>query len=357
MSSSGSSTIALPTPLPLLTGPQLLGVFFNWGLLGVLTLQCYSYYDHFKTDPLSLKSLVLGVLVYEWVQTGLITAPAMQIYVYDYGNVLSVLAFHNTWFSATIMCGFISAVVQVFFAWRIFKLSHSRLRGGTMAAFIVALALLQMIACFITGAKEKADGIASALHGELLTVAILWLAGTVAVDVLIAVCMTYLLLRNKTGIASTDALINRMIRLVVETGALTASLSILVLITANIRPLHETLVYEAPALILTKMYANTFLTNLNSRIYLRKHEKSTVELPPMSGLQFANDGTTSSGHTSSRGNTTNTDLRQKSFALASVLECSRNAGSVMHRKDAGTESDDTVSEKSEKRRQRRNSIV
>lgn len=79
---------------------------------------------------------MLGVLAYEWVQTGLITAAAMQIYVYDYGNVLSMLAFHNTWFSATIMCGLISAVVQVFFAWRIYQLSRSRAHGGPMAVFI-----------------------------------------------------------------------------------------------------------------------------------------------------------------------------------------------------------------------------
>ncbi|KAH9843530.1 uncharacterized protein C8Q71DRAFT_864104 [Rhodofomes roseus] len=330
MSSSTAVPLALPTSVPLLAGPQLLGVFFNWGLLGVLTVQCYAYHDNFKTDRLSLKSLVLGVLTYEWVQTGVITAAAMQIYVYDYGNVLSVLEFHNTWFSATIMCGLISAVVQTYFAWRIFKLSRSRVLGGSMAVFIVA---------------EKAEGIASALHGQLLTVSILWLAGAVVVDVLIAVCMTYLLLRNKTGIASTDAIINRMIRLVFETGTL----------TANVKPLHETLVYQAPALILTKMYSNTLLTNLNSRVYLRKYDEATVELPPMSGLRFANSGAFALD--SSAGQMTTAEIAQKGFALVGALESSRSAGFVMHRRDAGAESDDAVSEKSEKRRQRRNSMV
>ncbi|TFY68885.1 hypothetical protein EVJ58_g740 [Rhodofomes roseus] len=330
MSSSTAVALALPTSVPLLAGPQLLGVFFNWGLLGVLTVQCYAYHDNFKTDRLSLKSLVLGVLTYEWVQTGFITATTMQIYVYDYGNVLSVLEFHNTWFSATIMCGLISAVVQTFFAWRIFKLSRSRVLGGSMAALIVA---------------EKAEGIASALHGQLLTVAILWLAGAVVVDVLIAVCMTYLV----------HALINRMVQLVFETGTLTASLSILVLITANVKPWHETLVYQAPALILTKMYSNTLLTNLNSRVYLRKYDEATVELPPMSGLRFANSGAFALD--SSAGQMTTAEIAQKGFALVGALESSRSAGFVMHRRDAGAESDDAVSEKSEKRRQRRNSMV
>jgi len=203
--------------------------------------------------------------------------------------------------------------------------------------------------------QEKAEGIASALHGQLLTVAILWLGGTVVVDVLIAVCMTYLLLTRKTGISSSDALIHRIIRLVVETGTLTASLSIMVLITANIRPLHETLVYQTPALILTKMYSNTFLTNLNSRVYLRKYTEFAFELPHLSGVRFA--GSDISVLDSSRAQMSTTEMAQKRFALSGALESGRSAGSAMHRRDAGTESDDAASEKSEKRRQRRNSIV
>ncbi|KAH9916811.1 uncharacterized protein B0H18DRAFT_60302 [Fomitopsis serialis] len=346
MASSATVPLALVTPLPLLAGPQLLGAFFNWDLLGVITLQCYSYYDNFKTNRLSLKCLVLSVLIFEWVQTGLITADEMRIYVYDHGNVISVLAFHSTWFSVTIMSGLISAVVQMFFAWRVFKLSRSRVLGGSMAAFIVALAVSQMVACMIARSKAKAEGIASALHGQLRTAIIVWLTGAVAVDVLIAVCMTYLLLRSKTGIASTDALINRMVRLVVETGTLTASLSILGLIAGSIRPLHETLVYEVLAFIFTKMYSITFLTNLNSRVYLRKYDKSAIELPSMSGLRFAHN-TTSEAQTS----TAEMAMAQKSFALVGAT------WSAMHRRVVDAESDDTASEKSEKRRKRRNPTV
>lgn len=85
-------------------------------------------------------------------------------------------------------------------------------------------------------------------------------------------------------------------------------------------------------------------------MYLRKYDKSAVELPPVSGVRFANS-------TASEAQASTVDMAQKSFALAGALESSHNAGPVMHRRDAGTESDDTVSEKSEKRRQRRNSIV
>ena len=76
-------------------------------------------------------------------------------------------------------------------------------------------------------------------------------------------------------------------------------------------------------------------------------------------LQFANGESMmmTTECTSSAGNTTNTDVRQKSFSLAGVLESTRSGGSALHRRDAGAESDDAASEKSDKRRQRRNSIV
>ncbi|PCH37063.1 hypothetical protein WOLCODRAFT_167289 [Wolfiporia cocos MD-104 SS10] len=86
--------------------------------------------------------------------------------------------------------------------------------------------------------------------------------------------MTIMLLRNKTGIAHTDVLINRMIRLVVETGSLTASMAILILVLAMTPPVKETLTYEAPALMLTKLYANTFMTNLNNRAFVRRANQS-----------------------------------------------------------------------------------
>ena len=73
---------------------------------------------------------VYGILVYEWVQTGLITDFAFDNFVYDYGQRTALTQFHNSWFSVTIMCSVISWVVQTFFAWRIWVLGRSRVLTG-----------------------------------------------------------------------------------------------------------------------------------------------------------------------------------------------------------------------------------
>ncbi|KAH9930192.1 uncharacterized protein B0H18DRAFT_1116893 [Fomitopsis serialis] len=84
MSAAEHSNIAI------LAGPKLLGYFFNWALLGVLTLQTYLYHVSFPHDPLLLQCLVYGMLAFEWVQTGLVTGVAFEIFVYNYGDLNSL---------------------------------------------------------------------------------------------------------------------------------------------------------------------------------------------------------------------------------------------------------------------------
>lgn len=243
-------------------------------------MQAYNYHELFPSDPLHLKLLVYGVLVHEWVQTALSTGTAMDKFVYDFGNSSSLGEFHAGWFSVTIMTGMISVVVQTFFAWRICKLSTSRLWGGC----IISLAAVQCVAAFVCGAMQRSTKFAYAIQGDLLIVSAVWLTGSLIVDILIAISMSILLLRSRTGVPRTDALINWVVCLVVETGILTASMAVLVLILAEVHPLRQTTIYETIVQNLTKFYAVTFLTNINSRARFRKHmeDNLVVELFPMS---------------------------------------------------------------------------
>ena len=78
---------------------------------------------------------VYGVLVFEWVQTGLLTAASFNNYVYNYGNVDKLVSISNSWFSVSVMSATIALVVQLFYAWRIQRLSGSRVLSG-MIVFV-----------------------------------------------------------------------------------------------------------------------------------------------------------------------------------------------------------------------------
>lgn len=72
------------------------------------------------------------MLVFEWVQTGLVTGVAFKIFVYNYGDIESLTEIYYGWFFVAVMCAIVSVTVQVFFAWRIFVLARSVLVAGAI---------------------------------------------------------------------------------------------------------------------------------------------------------------------------------------------------------------------------------
>ncbi|CCM05471.1 uncharacterized protein FIBRA_07692 [Fibroporia radiculosa] len=266
--------MASPPSPTLLAGPELLGMFFNWGLQGVLIVQAYIYYICFPNDRTSLKLFVCGVLIYETVQTGLITADAFHNWVYGYGNIGALATFYNGWFSVPIMCGILSAGVQCFFAWRIWILA----RNYVLIGLIVFVAMAQMAAAIVSGVKLKLLPSASD-EGTVTPFIDTWLAGSVLADVMIAIAMTYYLVRAKSGLRQPDAMINRLIQLVIETGSLTAIVATIDLILFTVKP--ETFLHMCPVLMLSKLYANTLFINFNNRILIRPgaNQSSTIAVP------------------------------------------------------------------------------
>ncbi|KAF8435795.1 hypothetical protein L210DRAFT_3762595 [Boletus edulis BED1] len=97
-----------------------------------------------------------------------------------------------------------------------------------------------------------------------------------AVDVLIAIAMTYLLLRmrNATGFANTAHILQRLIVFAVNTGTWTALFAVLSVVLLRLYP--STFLHALPAIPLCSLYCNTLLANLNARAYVRDGEATPV---------------------------------------------------------------------------------
>ncbi|TFK80432.1 hypothetical protein K466DRAFT_503906 [Polyporus arcularius HHB13444] len=245
-------------------------MFLNWSLQGVLTIQVYFYYLWFARDSLWLKLLVFGLFSYEWVQTGLVTDFAFDNFVYGYGDRGALTAFHNTWFSVTIMSSIASAVVQCYFAWRICVIGRSKL----LTAVVVTLSMAQMCVGIAGGIMLHVIDPSAASASTVTPVIGSWLGGAALVDIIIAVSMTILLLRAKSGIPKSDHIINRLIALVVETGTLTATVAIVDLVCFT--AFSDTLLHECAALVLPKLYSNSLLASLNNRVFMRRLTDDTI---------------------------------------------------------------------------------
>ncbi|SJK98213.1 uncharacterized protein ARMOST_01474 [Armillaria ostoyae] len=248
-------------PIVKVSGPLIVAYLLHWGLFGTLSVQLYLYYLAFPMDRKFTKCLVYGIYLVEFVQTMIFTHDAFATFGYGFGDVEALTGMYFNWFTVPIMSAVSASVGQGFYAYRIFVLSKSPI----VPIFVICVSLTSLVAGIITGVWcFPADNVTE-LNSPRMSVAVGILCGASALcDIIIAICMTYYLMRSNTGFRRTQMLVTKLIRLTVETGSVTAVVALLSFILFFAFP-HQTF-YGTPTLIVAKLYANNVYMVLNSRI-------------------------------------------------------------------------------------------
>ncbi|KAJ7883420.1 hypothetical protein B0H14DRAFT_3128582 [Mycena olivaceomarginata] len=242
-----------------LAGPRLVGFIFNWGLLGVLTTQVYIYHINFPKDRRFLKAIVYIVYVLDWIQTCSATYDAFQWWVYGWGSIPALYGLFTGFLNVPILSSIIGAIVQIFFGWRIWALSKSKI---TFAG-VIFLSLLQLGGGAAVAYYLYNDASEVTRSVGLVRAVGIRLAGSAAVDTVIAVSMTYFLVHSRgRTLSHTSAVLTRLVRLTIETGTVTALAAVadLIFFVRAHNGLHQ-----ASGVILCKMYSNTLLVLFNNR--------------------------------------------------------------------------------------------
>ncbi|PBK67137.1 hypothetical protein ARMSODRAFT_320239 [Armillaria solidipes] len=255
----------IPTSYPIaeLSGPYIVGCLLNWGLFGTLTVQLYLYYLAFPNDRRFTKYLVYGIYVIEFVQTMFVSHDAFATFGYSFGDMDALARLNFSWLTVPVMSAVVSCVGRVFYAYRIFIVSKSR----TISIFIICLSLTSSVAAMITGIYcFQASDAAKLNSWKTYTAVGIWCGASALCDIIIAICMTYYLMRSTTNFRRTRMLVTKIIRLTIETGSVTAVVALLCLILFVAFP-HQTF-YSTPALLAPKLYANTVYMVLNSRFQI-----------------------------------------------------------------------------------------
>ncbi|KAJ4496890.1 hypothetical protein C8R41DRAFT_825193 [Lentinula lateritia] len=262
----------IPPNVAQLTGPLLLGLVGNWGLFGCSAVQVYLYYLNFPKDSWRLKTLVYGLFIWDILQTALYTSTVFASLASGWGNVAALEGLGLIWFDIPFMSGVASCIVQCFYAWRIYVLG----RSIPLALFIAALALMEGSAAMALGITIKLSvQTFSDLQSKTFVVTTVWLLGSASCDVIISVCMLYLLTRARkfTSYRHTENMLSRLIGLTVGGGLLTTSIAIVDAVMYIV--FQHNNYHAAPVAILAKLYTNALMVLFNSR---RRHESihSTV---------------------------------------------------------------------------------
>ncbi|KAI9433047.1 hypothetical protein H4582DRAFT_1027259 [Lactarius indigo] len=241
--------------------PLLFGLVFNWTLYGVLCVQIYVYSYNFQIDRRSVKFLVYFVFLLETIQTALTGADIYYWFVSGFGNVERLGNSHFTPVDVAIIGTVISLIVQGYFCYRIWVLNS---RSSWVCWIIAVAAVTQSTG----GIWASIEPLTVDKYMAPKTPIYLWAISSVLADVLIAVAMTLLLRRVRSNFSSF--VLTRVVRLTIETNALTAMLVIGSLVLHVAFP--NKYFYLCTVNIFGKVYSNTLLVSLNNRVYLRDHQ-------------------------------------------------------------------------------------
>ncbi|KAJ6548672.1 hypothetical protein B0H19DRAFT_1161573, partial [Mycena capillaripes] len=241
------------------------------------------YHENFQDDRRLIKALVYGLALLDVLQTVMVTADAFHWFVYGFGNMDTLdETFLNSW-DVPVLDAVISLVVQAFYCWRI----HFLQKTIVVPVLILLVSITQCVAGIVTGVRAHQLGHLSLISTEVVPQTV-WLVGGAVADVAIAGVLSWALLTQRKHTLPTSAartVISRIIRLVVETNALTAGVAVIALILFWGVPQHSTLVVP-PTAIIGKLYTNCLIALFNNRLKDPKptsaHGMQSVHLPDSS---------------------------------------------------------------------------
>ncbi|KAK0196024.1 hypothetical protein F5146DRAFT_1133490 [Armillaria mellea] len=237
-------------PIERLCGPEVVGYLLHWGLFGTLTVQLYMYYLAFPKD----KRYVYGLYIVEFVQCSLLTMLSHR----SVGSLspLWVLLVRPASYARFVLLNMKTAacVGHAFYAYRIFILSKSRI----VPAFVICVSLTSFVAAIITSIYFFQAGDITKLNTRKTSISSgIACGGAAFCDIIVAVYMTYFQYWFPSHPTSGHK-VNSSHRLILAVVTLTS------LILFLLFPLQT--FYTTPALVVSKMYANTIYMVLNSRI-------------------------------------------------------------------------------------------
>ncbi|KZP27445.1 hypothetical protein FIBSPDRAFT_1040267 [Athelia psychrophila] len=258
-------------------GPFLLGVVVALALYGVELAQIYHYLRRAIYVKLWIKCLVFSLFFLETFQTTLVSC-----YLYDALIIFRTNVFvtegssWHTWLIPleTILTGLTAFVAQFYFVWTVHVVIRKRLLTYTIFFFSAS----GLIASIVTGVAIMP--LAKYSEWEKLdSVIATWLASALMADTLAAFSLTQYFCKRRCNAFSSGDTVSRFISMTLATGMVTSLGSIVCLVTFVSNGPH--LAFD---FMLGKLYMNSVLSMLNSRLY---DDSDNSETPSsVGGLQL-----------------------------------------------------------------------
>ncbi|KAF7311790.1 hypothetical protein MIND_00189500 [Mycena indigotica] len=270
-----------------LFGPLLIGALLNTLLYGVMAVQAFLYFQHYtKTNNKPKGSRLVQVAYLVVIETaslvcnvGVVYEPLITRYARPEALIVSPILLRPD-AALTVL---VSAPTQLFVAWRL----HVITRSYFLSALIAILAFVAFVGGIVTS-------VVVSLHPNFASFAsfkpevITWLVASTACDVVLTAALVFSLWTRKTKMASTDSYVNKIIRLTVQTGLITATAALLDLLLYIAFPnASYNFILD---FALSKLYTNSLISTLNARPW----RESALGFAPNVLFEQSKEGTSGS---------------------------------------------------------------
>ncbi|TFL05247.1 hypothetical protein BDV98DRAFT_289579 [Pterulicium gracile] len=243
-------------------GPFLCGLSVQMFMMGVLALQCWTYFEEMASKDTKWHRWLVGIMfVTGAFQTGTDFEILYDSFVRGFGRIEYWNKYNWTFTYELGFTAFIALVAQIFFIHR---------------CFVVSRSYILLVICGMGAGVSFGAGVAASVgliearyytHVELILVqGIIWLIATAVTDIMISVALIVKLRHAKTSFRS--CMLSKMIRLAFETASLTSLIAILNLILyAGFGKDNSAHLFFQ--FIVGKMYSHSVMVTLLSRKKIR----------------------------------------------------------------------------------------
>ncbi|TFK91290.1 hypothetical protein K466DRAFT_333349 [Polyporus arcularius HHB13444] len=216
-------------------GALLLGTFSGTILYGLGLHQLYRYFQLYPKDLIFVRSVVILTMIFETLHTFL-TLHVCYFYLVD--NYLCPGRLQQTVWSINLLAittGMTMSASQMFFARRLYKVGP----GYRKVVFLAMAFLVGEFAFAVTSTVELYLETSFYTFGKMT--------------------------RSRTGMKLTDDRIDVLIIYTINTGLATGVFNVISLILAV--AMSEQFLYVCFSIVTTRLYGNTLLAAVNSRVY------------------------------------------------------------------------------------------
>ncbi|KAJ7250753.1 hypothetical protein C8J57DRAFT_1474861 [Mycena rebaudengoi] len=263
-------------------GALCVGYVIASGLFGVMSMQSFNYFQKFVKDTIWLKSLVAFLWIMDTLQLVLIGHVLYYWVITNYDNprvlAVSVWSFNI----GILITNTIVIIVELFLARRVYIMSS---KNKLLTGFIVLLSCLyyafELVVQVRTFQLQKV-----ALFFKFQWIASVGLACAATADLIIAISLSIYLSRARTGIKTTDSMVNKLILYAMNTGLLTSIIVLIDMICFLVMP--KNLIHIAFNIVVGKLYTNSLLATLNFRETIRNNAKDVNAFSLSTANKFRN---------------------------------------------------------------------